>query len=494
VLSPATTRVSRESVLQETVVSATPADPRLDQPPTSDQKARALIAAIPDPVFRIGTDGVYRGFKVDSEGDLATSPDEIVGHSLHERLPTQIADLVLAAGRRAVEEDALQHIEYTLELRGEQHEYEGRVVGSGPDEFVLIVRDFTELARQARELERERDFSRAVVRSTPSFLALVDEHGTLLGVNRALGVAAGIPEEEWVGTPFWTRFIADGDVARARDDFARLLKGEADRVVEYEHDAPDGSRLVVDWTATVVEDASGRTRYLFCGLDVTARKDVEEEIRRSRARIISASDAERKRLERNLHDGAQQNLVSVSHAVHLAARTLRVDPAAAEEHLERALVELNTAHEELRELARGLHPQILTVRGLAAAVRALAGRAPIPVTVMTVDDTERWPPLIESAAYFVVSEALTNVLKYARANSATIRLMPRDDVLVVEVTDNGRGGAQPTHSSGLGGLRDRVEALDGTFVLESPTGGGTRIHAALPLAIESWDDDRTVTA
>ena len=365
-----------------------------------------------------------------------------------------------------------------------QHEYEGRVVASGDDEFVLIVRDFTDLSRQARELERERDFSRAVVRSTPSFLALVDGEGTLLGVNQALGEAAGIPEEQWVGSPFWTRFIAEEDVPRAKQDFARLLEGDAPGVVEYEHDAPDGSRLVVDWTATIVEDAAGHTRYLFCGLDVTARKAVEEEIRRSRARIILASDAERKRLERNLHDGAQQNLVSVSHAVHLAARTLRTDPEKAEEHLERALLELNTAHEELRELARGLHPQILTIRGLAAAVRALAGRAPIPVTVVTVDDAERWPPLVESAAYFVVAEALTNVLKYAQATAATIRVMPRDEVLVVEVTDNGRGGAQPTHSSGLGGLRDRVEALDGMFVLDSPVGAGTRIHAELPLQIE----------
>ena len=472
-------------MVQETVVSATPLDPRLDQPPTEDIRARALAAAIADPIFRIGTDGVYRGFKVDSERDLATSPDEIVGHRLDERLPDEIADLILTAGRRAVEADELQHIDYSLHLRGEVHEYEGCVVASGGDEFVLIVRDRTELVQQTRELERERDFSRAVVRSTPSFLALVDEEGMLLGVNHALERAAGIPEADWVGAPFWTRFIAERDVDRAKADFARLLRGEATGIVEYEHIGPDGSRLVVDWTATVVEDAAGRTRFLLCGLDVTARKDVEEEIRRSRARIISASDAERKRLERNLHDGAQQNLVTVSHAVHLAARTLRDDANAAEKHLERALVELNTAHEELRELARGLHPQILSVRGLAAAVRSLAGRAPIPVTVMTVDDTERWPQLIESAAYFVVSEALTNVLKYARASAATIRVMPRGDVLVVEVTDNGRGGAQPTHSSGLGGLRDRVEALDGTFVLESPMGAGTRIRAELPLAIES---------
>ena len=118
------------------------------------------------------------------------------------------------------------------------------------------------------------------------------------------------------------------------------------------------------------------------------------------------------------------------------------------------------------------------------AVRALAGRAPIPVTVLTVDDAQRWPPLVESAAYFVVSEALTNVLKYARASSATVRIAPRDDVLVVEVSDDGCGGARPEAGSGLGGLRDRVEALDGVFELDSPPGAGTRVRAELPLAVE----------
>jgi PAS domain S-box-containing protein len=465
-------------------MSLPPTEHRLDRPVTSETTARALVAAIPDPIFRIGIDGVYRGFKVDSEEDLLTSPDEVIGRTVQERLPPEIADAVMAAGRRAVATREAQHIEYSLAIRDELRDYEGRVVASGDDEFVLIVRDFTERTQQARVLERERDFSRAVVRSTPSYLALVDQEGTLLGVNRALERAAGISEEGWVGVPFWERFIVPEDVPRAQEDFTRLRAGDPPGIVEYEHLGPDGERLVVDWSATIVHDADGRVRYLLCGLDVTARKQVEEEIRRSRARIVSASDAERKRLERNLHDGAQQNLVSVSHAVHLAVRSLRTDPDRAEEHLERALAELTTAHEELRELARGLHPQILTLQGLGAAVRSLANRAPIPVTVLTVDDSVRWSPPVESAAYFVVSEALTNVLKYARASKATIRVAPRDDVLVVEVSDDGCGGASPSDGSGLGGLRDRVEALDGTFVVESPVGAGTCIRAELPLAID----------
>jgi PAS domain S-box-containing protein len=464
-------------------VTAPPTDERLDRPATSDTTARALVAAIPDPIFRIGTDGVYRGFKVDSEEDLMTPPDEVIGRSVHERLPPHVAEAILAAGRRAVDEQEVQRIEYSMELRGEERDYEGRIVACGPAEFVLIVRDFTDRTLQERILERERDFSRAVVRSTPSFLALVDGEGMILGVNRALERAAGIPEESWIGLPFWKLFIAQEDVERAREDFRRMRADDPPGVVEYEHVGPDGERLVVDWTATIVHDAEGTLRYLLCGLDVTARKQVEEEIRRSRARIVSAGDAERKRLERNLHDGAQQNLVTVTHSIHLAARSLRADPDVAEQHLERALVELTTAHEELRELARGLHPQILSLQGLGAAVRALAGRAPISVTVITVDDTQRWHPLVESAAYFVVAESLTNTLKYARATSATVRVAPRDEILVVEVSDDGCGGARPTEGSGLGGLRDRVEALDGRFDVHSPPGTGTRIRVELPLAM-----------
>ena len=461
-----------------------PTDRGLDRPATNEATARALVAAIPDPIFRIGIDGVYRGFKVDSEEDLLTPADEVIGRTVHERLPPDIADEVLACGRRAVAAGVVERIEYSLEVRGELREYEGRIVACGPDEFVVIIRDFTEQTRQARELARERDFSFAVVRSTPSFLGLVDEEGTILGVNRALERAAGLPEEEWLGRPFWELFLAPEDMPRAREDFHRMRLGDAPGVVEYQHVSAAGERLDVDWTATQVPGEAGERRYLLCGLDVTARKHVEDEIRRSRARIVSASDAERKRLERNLHDGAQQHLVSVSHAVHLGVRFLRTEPDKAQQHLERALYELNAAHEELRELARGLHPQILTVRGLAAAVRALAGRAPIPVTVVTTDDAQRWPTAVESAAYYVVAEALTNVTKYSGATSATVRVLHRDDLLTIEVSDNGRGGARASTGSGLGGLKDRVEALDGVFAVESARGTGTRVRAELPLSAD----------
>jgi signal transduction histidine kinase len=224
----------------------------------------------------------------------------------------------------------------------------------------------------------------------------------------------------------------------------------------------------------------------FCELVslAVASAQAREDLQASRARIVRAGDEQRRKLERNLHDGAQQRLVAAALTVRAAQSRWSTDPESANQLLGVAAGELDAGLEELRELARGLHPQILTVQGLAAAIRSLAGRAPIPVTVVTVDDVERWPPLVESAAYFVVSEALTNVLKYARATTATIRVAPRDSRLVVEVSDNGCGGARPNEGSGLGGLRDRVEALDGAFEVDSPPGQGTRIYAELPLAIE----------
>ena len=242
-------------------MKAQPPHHPLDRSASSESTARALVAAIPDPIFRIGVDGVYRGFKVDEEQDLLTPPDGVIGHSVHERLPAHIAEGVLAAGRRAVEDGVLQRVEYSLEIRGELRDYEGRIVACGHDEFLLIVRDFTERTRQAQELERERDFSYAVVRSTPSFLALVDETGTMLGVNRALERAAGLPEESWLGLPFWKVFLAEEDVPRARVDFEGMLQGEAPGVVEYHHVSVEGSTS--SWTGPrprcLARRASGAT-------------------------------------------------------------------------------------------------------------------------------------------------------------------------------------------------------------------------------------------
>jgi signal transduction histidine kinase len=197
-------------------------------------------------------------------------------------------------------------------------------------------------------------------------------------------------------------------------------------------------------------------------------------------RVAEAGYAERKRVERDLHDGAQQRLVAVALELQLVRRKLETDPAAAAELLETAADELTGATRELRELARGLHPPLLADRGLVPALEALATRAPVPVEVEAAD-VERAPEAVEAAAYFVVAEALTNVARHARAERAVVRVERDDGRLRVEVEDDGAGGADIAAGSGLRGLADRVRALDGSLEVESRPGRGSTVRATLPV-------------
>jgi signal transduction histidine kinase len=204
-----------------------------------------------------------------------------------------------------------------------------------------------------------------------------------------------------------------------------------------------------------------------------------EELRASRARIVSAGDTERRRLERNLHDGAQARMVGLAAKLGLA-RSRAGDDAKLAALLEESRVELMASLDELRAVARGLHPAVLTDRGLDAAVRGLAFRAPVPVEVAgTVPDD--LPPPVATALYYVIAEALTNVAKYADARSATVSVHREGGDAVAEVVDDGVGGADAAAGSGLQGLGDRVAALDGRLEVESPPGAGTRVRARIPL-------------
>ena len=205
-----------------------------------------------------------------------------------------------------------------------------------------------------------------------------------------------------------------------------------------------------------------------------------EELRASRARIVEAGTQERRRLERNLHDGAQQRLVALSLTLRLAQGKLHKEPDKADQLINGAQEELTLALGELRELARGIHPAVLSDRGLGPALEALAGRAPIAVDLAELPDN-KLPEAIEAAAYFVVAEALTNVVKYAHASQATVSVSQVNGHAVVEVADDGIGGADPGRGSGLRGLADRVGALDGNMQLDSPAGAGTRLRAEIPV-------------
>jgi signal transduction histidine kinase len=211
-----------------------------------------------------------------------------------------------------------------------------------------------------------------------------------------------------------------------------------------------------------------------------ALRERVDDLRHARQRIIAAADAERRRIERDLHDGAQQRMVSVAVTLGLAQSRFGSDPDAAIELIGQAREEAQLAVKELRELARGIHPAVLSDRGLGAALEALAARAPVPVDVTGVPE-DPLPAPVEAAAYFCTAEALTNVAKYARATEASVQLELDDGRLRVAVQDDGVGGADPALGSGLRGLRDRVDALDGKLDVESEEGRGTTVTVELPL-------------
>jgi signal transduction histidine kinase len=315
------------------------------------ERYRAVLQAMPDLLFRIARDGTYRGFNAPDPRDLLS--EAVVGRMVHERLPHELADRVLAAGRAAVDRGTLQMIEYELDFAGETRSYEARFAPSGEDEFLMIVREITERKRQQEELEA------------------------------------------------------------------------------------------------------------------------------SRARIVAAGDEERRKLERNLHDGAQQRLVSLSLSLRLAQGRIRTDPEGTARLLDASREELAQALEELRELARGIHPAVLTDRGLDAALEALAARAPLPVEIDGPGG--ELPAQVEAAAYYVVSEALANVTKYAQASAVEVKVERENGIAVVEVADDGVGGADPLRGSGLRGLADRVASLSGKLEIDSPPGAGTRVRAEIPL-------------
>ena len=371
---------------------------------------------------------------------------------------------VAADGRRRVIAASVRHV----------------VDGEGNVRFLICGQDLTELVAQREELMSQRDFLAVVARATPSLLITVERDGTVAveGVNYAFRELTGYNDEESIGMPFWD-LVAPPELI---DEVKRAFEEQVETGVSIEHETAwigkSGNWRIIAWWLRPLGAFSGK--YIVCGVDVTERKAHEAELRASRSRIVEAADDARMRLERNLHDGAQQRLVSLSLALRLAQSRLRDDPDGADQLLSGAAEELTQALAELRELARGIHPAVLTDRGLPAALEALAARAPLPVEITGGLD-ERLPGPVEAAAYYVVAEALTNVAKYSEASAVEVRAGRQDGRVVVEVADDGVGGADPSRGSGLRGLADRVEALDGKLEVESPVGAGTTVRAVIPL-------------
>jgi len=277
------------------------------------------------------------------------------------------------------------------------------------------------------------------------------------------------------------------------DDYGPLEGDLAHRLRELGIRSGVGAPIVFDgelWGAVVVSSVRMRAfgpgeEYRVAGFTelvamALANAEAREQLAASRARVVIAGDAERRRLERNLHDGAQQRLVALALGLRLADRIVDEDPAAAHAALERAGAELAQALAELREIARGLHPAVLTDHGLEPAITALAQRAPVPVEI-TFDVGGRPSEPVEVAAYYVIAESLTNVAKYAGATVARVEVRALGDRWLVEIADDGVGGADHRKGSGLVGLGDRVAALGGRLHVESPPGAGTTVRADLPV-------------
>jgi signal transduction histidine kinase len=269
----------------------------------------------------------------------------------------------------------------------------------------------------------------------------------------------------------------------ARGD-AVTLPADRDRCTPVERDGQTIAMLVHDPSLAeepeLVHAVGGAAALALENERLTADlRATVSELRASRARIVESADAARRKIERDLHDGAQQRLVALALSLRMARARVEGDPAAAGELLDGASQNLDEAIRELRELARGIHPAVLSDRGLGSALEALAHRMPLPIEITAVP-SERLSAPVEAAAYFVVAEAITNVARYAQASHASVDVRCADARLVVTVVDDGVGGADPASGSGLRGLGDRIAALDGRLEVSSPVGEGTTVRAVIP--------------
>jgi signal transduction histidine kinase len=484
----------------------------------SELRSRALLEALPDKIYRITQDGIVRDIQ-ENLGWPSSPTTAEVGKSVYEgKQPRELVERLMATGRRALRTGELQTAEWQWGHDGDLRFNEGRFIPSGDDEFLVVVRDVSERKRQELERASLHRVALAVAseaRTEQIFNLVAEEiarvlgaHGTNLmrheGDHETALVVGSWHKPGARSLPVGERRPVRGTACEAVARTGRPVRREASdlalplelREMMLAHDNNSLVAAPIDvanrpWGAVVAtlmpphsfapgaeERLGAFTRLVSLAL---ANEEARAQLAASRARLVTASDEERRRLERNLHDGAQQRLVSVSVSLRLAQAWLENGGSRdVLEVLSGASEELGLAIEELREIARGIHPAALSERGLGPALASLANRATIPVELDGLP-RERLPEKVEAAAYYVVSEALANVAKHAEASSVTVRVGRDNGQAVVEVVDDGVGGANPQGGTGLHGLADRIESLDGHLRVESPPGKGTTVRAEIPV-------------
>ena len=364
----------------------------------------------------------------------------------------------------------------TLTGRGPADTIAGLLRGAPPS-HALHAAQAGGLVERLDALPSGEERLNAVIAAAPVAVLEVDLDTRVMRWNAAAERIYGWGADEVLGRR--VPFVPPEREAEFEWLLGRVRAGNAYTGFETVRRRKDGSLVDVEIAAAPVRDESGEiVSHMVVFTDISERKRAERELRVSRAQVVEAGDAERRRLERNLHDGAQQRLVALSLELGLLEQRFQDDPEA-QRAIDQARRELGESLRELRDLARGIHPAVVTGYGLAVAAQSLVDRSPVPVE-LDVDLDERVPETIEVAAYYLVSESLTNVAKYAHASRATVEIRRSAGHLVVEIADDGVGGADVAGGSGLKGLTDRIEALGGRLEVESPVGGGTRVRAEMP--------------
>jgi PAS domain S-box-containing protein len=499
----------------------------------SEARKGAILNAAFDCIITMDADGRIVEVNLATERAFGYPASEMVGRDLAELIiPPELREDHRRGLRRYVTTGRGRMVGHPVELPamradGSQFPVEIAITRpqvAGPPLFTGYLRDVTERKRDElalRTLADEQAALRRVATTVASeadeaqvFAVVTEEVGRLLGAQTS-NMLRFEPDGSAIVTGGWsiggmrnvpvaTRVALDGPTVAARiqrsgrpergDSYEGMPGSTAELLRELGFRSSVGAPITLGgrlWGAVMVSTVeeqpfpAGSEQRLADFAELVAlalaNADARQELAASRARLVEAGDAERRRLERNLHDGAQQRLVALSLGLRVCERKLVDGDPDAIELLRRAKDDLAEALEELRELARGIHPAILTERGLGPALEMLAGRSSMPVELSETLD-ERLPQPVEAAAYYIVAEALTNASKHARASRVRVLVRRENGSAIVGVADDGVGNADLRGGSGLRGLRDRVEALGGELELDSPDGAGTTLTARLPLA------------